>query len=99
MKYNIGDYVRDEDGNFGVVVIKYNDGDLCYYENDAAHPNPKTMQIFEVKDIKTNKSYTLTETFNSNDFDLWLENEEGEGMSVSEQNLFDVLDKYFSEEF
>jgi len=57
------------------------------------------MQIFEVKDIKTNKSYTLTETFNSNDFDLWLENEEGEGMSVSEQNLFDVLDKYFSEEF
>lgn len=41
MKYNIGDLVKDEDGNKGIVVIKWNDGDLCALENDAAHPNPK----------------------------------------------------------
>ena len=40
MKYQIGDLVRDEDGNLGIVVIKYNDGDMCALENDAAHPNP-----------------------------------------------------------
>ena len=40
MKYEIGDLVEDEDGNKGVVVIHYNDGDICFLENDAAHPNP-----------------------------------------------------------
>ncbi len=40
MKYEIGDTVKDEDGNRGVVVIRYEDGDICYLENDAAHPNP-----------------------------------------------------------
>ena len=39
-KWVIGDRVRDENGNIGVIVIAYNDGDLCYLENDAAHPNP-----------------------------------------------------------
>ena len=38
--YEIGDLVQDEDGNEGIVVIKWNDGDLCALENDAAHPNP-----------------------------------------------------------
>ena len=47
MKYNIGDHVVDEDGNTGIVCIRYNDGDLCYYENDAAHPNPKPVKINE----------------------------------------------------
>jgi len=41
MKYRIGDTVIDEDGYIGIVVIKWNDGDFCAIENDAAHPNPK----------------------------------------------------------
>ena len=45
MKYNIGDHVLDEDGNEGVVVIRWNDGDICEYENDAAHPNPRIMCV------------------------------------------------------
>ena len=40
MKYNIGDQVIDEDGGKGIVCIRYDDGDLCFWENDAAHPNP-----------------------------------------------------------
>ncbi len=44
MKYSIGDFVRDEDGNTGIVVIRWNDGDICEYENDAAHPNPVIIE-------------------------------------------------------
>ena len=40
MKYQIGDLLADEDGNSGIVVIKWDDGDICDIENDAAHPNP-----------------------------------------------------------
>lgn len=36
----IGDKVRDDDGNIGVVCIRWNDGDICDIENDAAHPGP-----------------------------------------------------------
>jgi len=43
MKWNIGDFVKDEDGNIGIVCIQWNDGDLCTIENDAAHPNPRWM--------------------------------------------------------
>jgi hypothetical protein len=43
MKYKIGDLVIDEDGNMGIVVIHYDDGDSCSIENDAAHPNPKII--------------------------------------------------------
>ena len=44
MKYEIGDMVTDEDEYCeGVVVIKWDDGDVCYFENDAAHPNPKVI--------------------------------------------------------
>ncbi len=43
MKYSIGDEVQDEDGNRGRVLIRWNDGDICEYENDAAHPNPKLV--------------------------------------------------------
>lgn len=38
--WRIGDQVIDEDGNSGLVVIRWDDGDICEYENDAAHPNP-----------------------------------------------------------
>jgi hypothetical protein len=40
MKYKIGDLVADEDGNSGIVVIQWDDGDICELENDAAHPGP-----------------------------------------------------------
>jgi len=40
MKYSIGDLVTDEDGNSGIVVIKWDDGDICALENDTAHPSP-----------------------------------------------------------
>ena len=45
MKYNIGDRVMsDEDRpSLGLVAIVWNDGDICYIENDAAHPNPKVI--------------------------------------------------------
>lgn len=43
MKYKIGDLVIDENGNFGIVTIRYDDGDICAIENDAAHPNPKVI--------------------------------------------------------
>jgi len=57
------------------------------------------MEItFEVKDNKTNRFYTITEAYRDDGFDFWLENEEEEGMGVSEQNFFDVLDKYFESE-
>lgn len=39
-EYKIGDRVRDEDGHVGIVVIRWDDGDICSIENDAAHPNP-----------------------------------------------------------
>jgi hypothetical protein len=45
MKYSIGDKLVDEDGNYGVVVIRWNDGDICEYENDAAHPNPHVYTV------------------------------------------------------
>jgi len=41
MKYEIGDKVIDEDGHKGIVCIRYDDGDICFWENDAAHPNPQ----------------------------------------------------------
>lgn len=40
MKYNIGDILADDEGNSGIVCIKWDDGDICTIENDAAHPNP-----------------------------------------------------------
>lgn len=44
MLFNIGDKVVDEDGNQGIVLIRWNDGDICEYENDAAHPNPRIVE-------------------------------------------------------
>ena len=44
MQYHIGDQVRDDDGNRGVVVIRWDDGDIVDFENDAAHPNPVAVK-------------------------------------------------------
>ena len=50
MEYRIGDIVQDEDGNEGIVIIKWADGDLCAIENDAAHPNPVWIRHWTFKD-------------------------------------------------
>lgn len=46
---------------------------------------------------KEDKYYTIRTTpgFNL----VWLENEEGEGMQLHEEAIFDVLHKYFKETF
>lgn len=48
-------------------------------------------------------SYTLRVIspmpFGTEDWPIWFENEAGEGMSMSEKNLFDVLDAAFKEQF
>jgi len=53
MKYEIGDLVKDEDENEGVVVISWNDGDICPLENDAAHPNPVIVGHWKFKETAT----------------------------------------------
>lgn len=53
---------------------------------------------FELELRKGEKCYILKH-YGARQWEYWLENEEGEGMSVSEPNLFDVIDKYFKEEF
>lgn len=51
-KYNIGDILADDDGNSGVVVIKWDDGDICDVENDAAHPDPIIVLSVEEGDMQ-----------------------------------------------
>lgn len=43
-EYTIGQVVKDEDGHIGRVVIYWDDGDICEYQNDAAHPNPQKIK-------------------------------------------------------
>ena len=54
MKYRIGDLVADEDGNSGIVVISWDDNDICALENDAAHPNPTITGHWEPQKDKGN---------------------------------------------
>ncbi len=77
MKYSIGDKVIDEDGNEGVVGIRYgiryNDGDFVFWPggNDAAHPNPKVVEpekpwpglddILEMRGRKQGSGYHIPE--------------------------------------
>jgi len=65
MKYDIGDIVQDADGNTGIVVIKWNDGDTCVLENDAAHPLPTiiTNIIKNQKDLPPEFQKTVDENF------------------------------------
>jgi len=57
MKYNIGDRVMsDEDPpSLGLVAIVWNDGDICYIENDAAHPLPDTYRNNFSKEERRNR--------------------------------------------
>lgn len=59
----IGDTVKDEDKNIGVVGILWNDGDFCTIENDAAHPNPKPTQKDDIKKYLIEREKP--------DFDAW----------------------------
>ena len=52
-----------------------------------------------VSDKETKKKYTLQYSPNSTSYKFFLRNEEDEGMSISEENLYDLLNGYFKEEF
>ena len=52
-----------------------------------------------VSDKETKKKYTLQYSSDQDGNFFLVTNEEGEGMSISEKNLFDILDRYFKEEF
>ena len=56
-KWKIGDLVIDEDGYIGIVGIRYNDGDFCTIENDAAHPNPKKADKDDATRFAGDKSF------------------------------------------
>ena len=51
-----------------------------------------------IKISDNEKSYTIYK-IDDHDWEYWLENEESEGMSLSEKILFDLIDKYFKSEF
>ena len=39
-KFYIGDTLKDENGNIGQVIIRWDDGDICHFVNDTNHQNP-----------------------------------------------------------
>jgi hypothetical protein len=45
------------------------------------------------------KIYRLSTIRGDEDWEYWLENEEGEAMSISEKNIFDIFDKEWQESF
>ena len=49
MKHNIGDVLIDEDGCRGIVYVKWDNGDLSSFENDAAHPNPILVNLDDTR--------------------------------------------------
>lgn len=54
--------------------------------------------MFRIEIEKEEKSYAI---FQSTDirFPFWFENEDGEGMGLTEKDLFDILDKAFKDKF
>ena len=52
MKYDIGDKVKDEDGNIGYVVIVWNDGDIAYVDQLVSHPSPVVVKRYERLTLK-----------------------------------------------
>ena len=61
----------------------------------------KQTGVFHLIVEKDGKEYTLANSWSgsADGWDFWLTNEDGEGMSMSGVNLFDILDKFFSENF
>jgi hypothetical protein len=55
------------------------------------------MEIFSASDGP--QSYRLSTRFYDERNPLWLENDDGEGMSLSEANLFEALDQWFKANF
>jgi len=55
---------------------------------------------FELTVKDKDKSYKITTgdiLDVRNNWDYWIEKKDGEGQSISEKNLFDILDKFFEE--
>ena len=57
---------------------------------------PVRLQVFVV--YRDGKKYSLSRT-PSEDWPFWLENGTGEGMSVSEHDLFEALNRIWKEGF
>jgi hypothetical protein len=51
-KYQIGDLVIDNNGNIGVVCIKWSDGNLFAYEDNDKHPYPVVVCNWKDKEIE-----------------------------------------------
>jgi len=91
MKFKIGSIVADEEGNSGKVVIKWDDGDICDFENDAAHPNPIIVGHGETYDdskaLQTCSGCSGTGIGRADDFPCWRCH--GRGWVDSRPNLDD----------
>ena len=62
------------------------------------------MSKFSLTVVKDEKKYILTctdmkDSISGKDWSFWLENELEEGMTLSEINLFDIIDKHWKESF
>lgn len=54
-------------------------------------------KYFVIHIKKDNKEFTFHDTYKTND--LWISNEDGEGMVIKESELYDIIKKYFDETF
>jgi len=45
--------VVDEEGCSGIVVIRWDDGDVLEFTNDAAHPNPEIVGHWEDEEVES----------------------------------------------
>ncbi len=57
--------------------------------------------VYEYEKEVLGRSYKLRYSYPTigGGYSFWLVNEEGEGMSLSNKNVFDLLDEYFKREF
>lgn len=52
-----------------------------------------------ISDEKEKNSYTIANKPSSSEKNLWLESSTGEGMEVPQNVLYELIDKYFNENF
>ena len=52
-----------------------------------------------ISDEKEKNSYTIANKPSSSEKNLWLESSIGEGMEVPQNVLYELIDKYFNENF
>lgn len=57
------------------------------------------MELIIDDELDSDKFYTIKFIPGDVDHELFISSHTGEGMSMSEKNLFDILDEYFKREF